>query len=87
MERNASKRHLQSLTRAERIDGDGVVVQASNDGKKEGQGDASQEKKPAGGGTPSHGRVHVVRDAKVNEGAEAGGLRVNKLVARTWKKS
>jgi hypothetical protein len=26
---------LQSLTRAKRVDGDGVVVQASNDGEKE----------------------------------------------------
>ena len=72
---------LQSLTRAKRVDGDGVVVQASNDGEKKGQGDASQEKKPAGGGTPSHVRVHVVNDANVCVGAEAGGLRVNELVA------
>jgi len=74
--------NLQSLTRAEGVNGNRVIVQASDDGKKDGKRNASQKQIPTGGRSPSHVLIHVIGDAIIFVSAKVGGLGVNKLVAR-----
>jgi len=67
---------LQSLTGADGVDGDGVLVQSHDDGEHNGDGDAGQGKVPASLGAPSNvtGDGDAIGDGNT-------GLRVNKLEA------
>jgi len=49
---SVQKNLLQSLTGADGVDGDGVLVQGHDDGENDRERDASQDKVPAGSGAP-----------------------------------
>jgi len=67
---------LQSLTGADGVNGDGVLVQSHDDGEHDGDGDAGKGKVPAGSGAPSN----VTSDGDAAGDGDTG-LRVNKLEA------
>jgi len=74
---------LQSLARTNRVDGDGVVVQTSDNDKGNRQGDAGQEEEPSSVRAPCKVLRQVVGNGILNISALRDGVGIRKLVTRT----